>query len=89
MKTAAGACWVWRCDWWGLLRPFGRWYELGVNVNWEFEWPDDGAVLALGGVEDAIGFESHWKGRRMLINAQRACVPGSCWAWSRKYRWQL
>ena len=61
-----------------------RWYELGVKVNWELECADEGAVLAPAGEDDVIGFESHWKGRRMLISAQRACVPGSCWAWSRK-----
>ena len=55
-----------------------------MKVNWELEWADDGAVFAPGGVEDAIGFVSHWKGRRMFISAQRAWVPGSCWAWSRK-----
>lgn len=53
-----------------------------MKVNWELEWAGEGAVL--GGVEEFMGLESHWNGRRMFIRAQRAWVPGSCWAWSRK-----
>jgi hypothetical protein len=42
-----------------------------------------------GEVELKTGFGWRWKGSRMFKNAERAWTGTLCWAWSRKYRWQL